>query len=244
MKAQDERYLDREALILRSRDDKEADRLVWIVTAEAGRSVVLARGARKPKARLAGSLQPYALARLVIYDTRWPTVTAAQTISPWRHLREDYEALQAASFVAELLLLAAPEGDEAADAFALGCAAFAALDAGNDPAATAMAFARDLLVASGWGIDFGTCGVCNRPLEEKTYLRAHIGDVTHGACSRAGLAIDGKARAFLGGDTDDGGGEAPVFEAILALWQGHLEAALRTAPALRAACYQGRTAGY
>lgn len=238
MTKDEERYLDRQALILRSRDDKEADRLIWIVTAEAGRSVVLARGARKARARLAGALQPYALARLVIYTARWPTVTAAETILPWRRLREDYDALQAAAFVAELLLLAAPEGDEAAAIFALGRDALSALDAGCDPAATAMALGRDLLVASGWGIDFDTCGVCGRPLAGEGYLRAHLGDVTHGACSRAGLRIDGGTRSFLAGTGGEAGGGPGAFEAVLALWQGHLEAPLRTAPALRQACYR------
>lgn len=240
MTKDEERYLDREALILRSRDDKEADRLVWIVTAEAGRSVVLARGARKPKARLAGALQPFALSRLVIYTARWPTVTAAQTIAAWRHLREDYERMQAAAFVAELLLLTAPEGDEAGDVFELGKGAFSALDAGQDPRRVAMAFGRDLLIASGWGIDFGACGVCGREIEGDAYLRAHIGDVTHGGCSRAGLAMGGATRAFLAGARDEGGEEPAVFEAVLALWQGHLEAALKTAPAFRNACYQKR----
>jgi len=240
VKSDEERYLDREALILRTRDEKEADRLVWIVTAESGKSVVLARGARKPRARLAGALQPFALSRLVIYTGHWPTVTAAQTILSWRHLREDYERMQAAAFVAELLLAAAPEGDEAGRAFGLGKAALSSLDAGDDPRLVAMAFGRDLLVASGWGIDFGSCGVCGREVTGDAYLRAHIGDVTHGACSRAGLSLPRATRGFLAGEVADGGEAPSVFEAILALWQGHLEAPLRTAPGLRSACYQRR----
>lgn len=228
-----ERYLDREAIVVRSLDAGEADRLVWVVSREEGRMRALARGARRAKARLGGSLQPLSLVRLTLYRGRRLSVIGAAVLKTWRTWKATYEGTLAAAFMAEILFWASPEGDEAQAPFDLAVAAFDAVEFGAEVLPTALAFARDLLAATGWGIDFKTCSLCGRPLTGEAYLRPGPGMVTHGHCAREGYALDAPTRLGLAGGPIPEASRGRLLEALLTLWQNHLEGPLRTAPGLR-----------
>jgi len=234
-----ERYLDREAIVVRSRDVGEADRLVWIVTREEGRTQVLARGVRRPRARLGGSIQPLSLVRLTLYDGRRLSITGASVERAWRRWKETYEGTVAGAFMAELLFLASPEGSEAEAPFSLAREAFDRGEEGSDVIPTALAFARDLLSGAGWGIDYGVCAVCGRPLRGDAYVHPHLGAVTHPGCRREGYALDGATLESLRGGEVTGANQGRLLEALLMLWQHHLEGPLRTAPGIRRAIRGG-----
>ena len=55
-----------DALVLRSRDWREADRLVTLLTCDAGKITVLARGVKKSKSKFAALVEPLTLGRYLL----------------------------------------------------------------------------------------------------------------------------------------------------------------------------------
>ena len=59
-----------EAVVLRSIRYGEADRIVHLYSATRGRIGAIAKGARKPKSRFGGRLEPFFRLDLVLYEGR------------------------------------------------------------------------------------------------------------------------------------------------------------------------------
>ncbi len=125
------RYLHVRAVILNSRPLGESDRIVVLLTREAGRLDAVAKGVRKVKSRWGGRLEPFNVVDLVLFRGRsLATVTGAETVAVFPRLRGDREALAAASLVCEAA--AALFGEEEPDerVFALVARALQAFDHG------------------------------------------------------------------------------------------------------------------
>jgi DNA repair protein RecO (recombination protein O) len=96
------RYEKVRAVVLSSRPLGEADRVLRLFTRELGRVDAVVKGVRKTKSRWGGRLEPFAISDLVLYQGRsLYTVTQAQLVDVFRRLREDRDALAAASVVCE-----------------------------------------------------------------------------------------------------------------------------------------------
>ncbi|KKW45294.1 MAG: repair protein RecO protein [Parcubacteria group bacterium GW2011_GWA2_56_7] len=97
---------------------REDDRLYVFFSSELGKLRVIARGARKPKAKIAPHLESYALVRVLLVETRgFYTVAGADTEASFHHLftRDDSAHLAFAS--AHLVDLVTREGDPASPVY-------------------------------------------------------------------------------------------------------------------------------
>ena len=106
-----------EAVVLRSIRYGEADRILHLYSATRGRIGAIAKGARKPRSRFGGRLEPFFRLDLVLHQGRGDlsTVTAASTLDGYGSLRSNGEALGAAArgCDAVLRLLDAEEAEPA-----------------------------------------------------------------------------------------------------------------------------------
>ena len=159
-----------EAVVLRLQDYREADRLVWLLTAARGRLSAVARGARKSRKRFGGDLDLFQLARVRLGSGRGTLhpLLECRAVAAWPRLRADVARFAAASLVAELATTLSRE--EAADEafFAAIVAGLAALDDAAlpvTPAAVAALLVR-LLTTAGFVVDLAVCGTCGRPFAE------------------------------------------------------------------------------
>lgn len=98
-----ERLYTTEAIIVRRRDQGEADRVLTLCTPQ-GKRVVIARGARKPASRKAGHLELFARVRMVLARSpaSWDTVSQAEALDLHAALRADLVYGTYARYVAEL----------------------------------------------------------------------------------------------------------------------------------------------
>jgi len=93
-----------EAVVLRHSDWGEADRLLWLFTRELGKVRAIAKGARKPRSRKAGHLEPFTRASLLLARGRdLLIVTQAEAIDLYQTVRADLVCLGYAAYVVELL---------------------------------------------------------------------------------------------------------------------------------------------
>lgn len=118
------------ALVLRKTKLGETDTILTLL-AEDGRQVrAVAKGMRKPGSRFAGRLEPFASSNMMLHTGRsLDVVSEADTLSSHAPLREDYDAMMAASVVADLLDKISVEGQAAENLYGLAQATFDAMEA-------------------------------------------------------------------------------------------------------------------
>ncbi len=93
-----------EAVVLSVRDMGEADRLVILFSRDRGKLSAAAYGARRPRSRLAGSVQSFAQVDISLMPGRsLETVGQCEVKRSFRELREDITLMTYAAFLAELV---------------------------------------------------------------------------------------------------------------------------------------------
>ena len=82
------------AIILASRDANEVNRLYIIYTLEQGLVKAVAKGVRKPAAKLAGHLEPGTLTEIYVARSRgMGQITGAITLENFENIKKDFEKL-------------------------------------------------------------------------------------------------------------------------------------------------------
>jgi DNA repair protein RecO (recombination protein O) len=113
-----------DALILRTYQLGEADRIVVFLTRDRGKKRGVANRARGPKSRFAGGLEPLTLARLAYYEREQRDLVRLSYVEPVRSplMVRDGDGLGHVEYFAELIDECAPEADPNATLYRLGAA--------------------------------------------------------------------------------------------------------------------------
>ena len=102
-----------QAVILRRRDQGEADRVLTLFTPGDGKLQLIAKGIRKTTSRKAGHVELFAHISLMAAKARtWDILTEVTTVESFRHLRNNLEHIGRAAYAAELIDCFAEEDDE------------------------------------------------------------------------------------------------------------------------------------
>src|SRR3954465_514070 len=92
-----------DAIVLSRFDYGEADRILTVMTPGGGKIKAIAKGIRRQKSRIGGSLEPLAELRLALAQGRtFDVVTQVEVIHPWLRMRDDLVSFGTASYLAEL----------------------------------------------------------------------------------------------------------------------------------------------
>ena len=152
-----------EAIALKRQDFAEADRLITVLTPNYGKLRLLAKGVRRPTSRMAGHLEIFAHAHLMVARGRdLDIATQASTIEPFREVREDLVASSHAYHLGELIDAFLEDRDAHPEVFALFRDALAALAAGAvPPNLVARHFELNLLGAVGFRPQLTSCLSCS-----------------------------------------------------------------------------------
>jgi DNA repair protein RecO (recombination protein O) len=157
-----------EAIVLRSMDLGEADRVLTVLTPRLGKLRVIAKGVRRPRSRIGGGLQPFSDVQLVLAVGRtWDVVTSSSLEDPHLGLRNDLHSTAAAWYVVELADRFCEGAADSHDAFRLLAQALSALDAGGEVAREVVArwFELALLDAMGFRPELRRCLECGAEIE-------------------------------------------------------------------------------
>jgi DNA repair protein RecO (recombination protein O) len=153
-----------DAVILRTRDHGESDRLVTFFSSAQGKLNGIAKGARRSKRRFVHTLEPLSLVHLT-YVERAPSslvrIDASELRNPFTALRQDLTRLGYASLGAELVIELAPEREENPALFALLAQYLERLEAGGDPENLALLFQARIFSLSGFGPNLQRCARCS-----------------------------------------------------------------------------------
>ena len=155
-----------EGVIIRRSAFGESDRLLTVYTPQGKRRVV-AKGARKTTSRLAGHIELFTHAQLLLAVGRnLDIVTQSTVVHDYTRLRGDLKLIGAAYYAAELLDRLTEEEDANPKAFRVLVAALAALDRSETPDLVLRWYELHLLDTLGFRPQLSECVVCQEVLTE------------------------------------------------------------------------------
>ncbi|TMF65498.1 MAG: DNA repair protein RecO [Chloroflexi bacterium] len=158
-----------EAIVLKTNDFAEADRILVLFTRHFGKVRVVAKGIRRATSRMAGHAEPlthatYQLARGRELDV----LTGAEARAIYPDMRDDLGLIAAGWYVAELVDRFTAERVPSAPLFDLLETSLRRLDAGVPPAVVCRWFDLHLLDRSGFRPELRECAQCRVVLLEET----------------------------------------------------------------------------
>lgn len=168
-----------EAIVLNHRDWGEADRLVTLYTRQRGKIRAVAKGARKPRSRKGGHLQPFTQITVQLARTRGPfIITQVDTLDAYLPLREDLNLTGNASYLVELLDRFSYDEEEANSAiFRLLTNSLARLARGDDIWVVVRYYEMRLLDYLGFRPQLFKCAHCGEEVkaEDQSFSAAQGG---------------------------------------------------------------------
>jgi DNA repair protein RecO (recombination protein O) len=155
-----------DAIVLSRFDYGEADRILTLVTPGLGKLKAIAKGIRRQKSRIGGSLEPFAELRLALAHGRtFDVVTQVEVVHPWLRLRDDLVSFGTASYLAEMADRTQEERHPAEAVYLLLKRSYELLDAGMAPGRVARWFEMHLADELGIRPEVDRCVECGRLLE-------------------------------------------------------------------------------
>jgi DNA repair protein RecO (recombination protein O) len=144
----------------------EADRVLTLLTPHDGKIKAIAKGVRRPRSRIGGSVEPFAELQLVMARGRtFDVITQASVGEAWLRLRDRLESTATAWYLAELAERAVEERAAAYPVYVLLRRAYQLLDDGMAPERVARWYEFGLADALGVRPEVERCVECDRVLE-------------------------------------------------------------------------------
>jgi DNA repair protein RecO (recombination protein O) len=154
------------AIVLRARDYAESDRIVTLLTRDFGKLGGIAKGAKASRRRFERKLEPFSC--VTLFFKRRPLgqlvfITRAER-GEMAHpaIEDDLGKIALGSYMLELADALTTEEAEAALAYRVLTEALAALAQIPASAALRHAFELQMLRATGYGLEFGRCRLCDK----------------------------------------------------------------------------------
>jgi DNA repair protein RecO (recombination protein O) len=190
-----------DAIVLRSRNLGEADRIFTVFSTERGKLDAVGKGVRRPKSAVGGRMAFLSEVTLTLHRGRsLDVITSATTVrSHWRGLVAP-ATFAAASLLAEIVDAFCEPDLPLPDIYALLTGAVTALAASTDPAALVPRFELRLLAALGLAPPDANCIHCDAPFDEHgAWLDVSAGGL---GCERC-CGVRGEANRLTPDDIDN-----------------------------------------
>ncbi len=182
-----------EAIVLRSMNLGEADRVLTVLTPRLGKLRVIAKGVRRTRSRIGGALEPFSDVQLVLAVGRtFDVVTSSSLEDPHLGLRNDLHSTAAAWYVVELADRFCEGAADSHEAFRLLAQALSGLDAPPDEVTrevVARWFELHLLGAMGFRPELTACLECGAAIEPEGNAYSPVGGGV--ICSQCAQAASG-----------------------------------------------------
>lgn len=191
-----------EVVVLRHRDQGEADRMLTVYSRQRGKIRALAKGVRKVRSRKGGHVEPFTRVKLQLAKGKnWYIVTQAEAIETYPALRENLEAVGYASYIVELLDKFTYEEEENSAVYRLVINTLARLARGDDPQAVVRYYEMRLLDLLGFRPELKNCVVTDDEIKpEDQYFSAKLGGAVspaHGKSLVGAIPVSMQALKYM-----------------------------------------------
>jgi DNA repair protein RecO (recombination protein O) len=191
-----------EAVVLRSIRYSEADRILHLYSKTRGRIGAIAKGARRPKSRFGGRLEPFFHLDLVLHEGRGEllTVTNVATLDGYPRLRSSGAALNAGARACDAVLRLLDSAEPNPPAYNLLCRYLALLDDSTTERGasleTALSFRLKLALAAGFAPELASCAQCGEA-EHLSGFSGAAGGVVCASCEAGSFPLSEEAHRFM-----------------------------------------------
>jgi DNA repair protein RecO (recombination protein O) len=191
-----------EAIVLRSIRYGEADRILHLYSKSHGRIGAIAKGARKPKSRFGGRLEPFFRLDLMLHEGRGElmTVTSATTVAGYPRLRASGPALTAGARACDAVLRLLDAAEPNPPAYSLLCRYLDLLDDPGQPRAAglevALSFRIKLALVAGFAPELASCARCGEA-EHLAGFSGAAGGVVCVGCEAGSFQFGEEAHRFM-----------------------------------------------
>jgi len=189
-----------EALLLRSINYGEADKILVLLTEKFGKISGIAKGARKSLRRFGGRLEPFVHFRLRFRKKPGLNlIEDCEVIEVFSTLRESVELFSWGSFILETTDALFPEDEPNKEAFSLLVRTLQTLDKGISPIHTALEFQLRSLSLAGYEPSFEVCVICKERIGD-TLFSIKKGGVVCAECAKTkGIDLVSTSYSFIKG---------------------------------------------
>jgi DNA repair protein RecO (recombination protein O) len=188
-----------DAIILRTKNYNEADKILTLFSKEEGKLDALAKGVRKIKSKNKGAVQLFSLSKIMLHEGKgMHTVTQCQLLNSFKVLNEDLDKMAYAHYVCELIYLMAPYKDANEALFFLLLNTFTALEILDEKLVTRY-FELQLLTLMGMSPQLKQCVICSGNMSPvKARFSVDKGGLVCPICSSVNaLPISGETVAVM-----------------------------------------------
>lgn len=169
-----------EGIVIRTMPYGESHKIVTLFTREAGKVTAMARGAKKPRSKLAAITQPFTHGSFLIRQGRgMGTLSQGEQIDSMRFIREDLEATAYASYIVEIIDRLTEENDRVSGIYGLLYDALHAINEEYDPEAIALFVEWKMLQVGGIHPILHECANCRATEGEFAFSFTQIGFLCH-----------------------------------------------------------------
>ena len=197
----------------------EADRILHLYSRQRGRVGAIAKGARKPRSRFGGRLEPFFRLDLVLHEGRSDllTVTSVSTLDGYSRLRSSGPALSAGARACDAVLRLLDSAEPNQPAYNLLCRYLDLLDDPEQPRgaelAAALSFRLKLALAAGFAPELASCASCGEA-EHLVGFSGAAGGVVCASCEAGSFELSQQAHNFMVEALAQPLAEAPVAEPL------------------------------
>ena len=182
------------AIVIKSMNLSESDRLVTFMTENHGKVKCVAKGARKVKNQFWGALEPMSLIHLIYFGKEHQSLfrlNHSDIIEPFQTIRDDFGKLYTGIYFLDLIDSMVLEGHSERKVFTLMYQALAALNQQTELETLCRLFEIRLLTYSGYKPQLDNCVLCRDASQTGMILfsYAHNGVVCNQCANRARIDI-------------------------------------------------------
>ena len=172
--------VETKAVIIKTQDFKENDKLVWFYTEKLGKITAIVRGAKKSKSKFLALTLPLCYGEYMVYKGKsLYTLQEGKIIQSFQGLLNNLHKLTYSSYLCELIDIACTDNEINMELFKTLITTLYLLNTDAlDYELLIRAFELRLLKTTGYNLTLNNCSVCRKKISSSNYISlSHYGGI-------------------------------------------------------------------
>jgi DNA repair protein RecO (recombination protein O) len=174
------------AVVIKTQDIKESDKLVWLFSEKLGKISTVAKGSKKSRNNLFTTTLQFCYGDYVVYKGKsLYTINESVIIDSFQDLLNDLDTLTYASYFCELIDICMQDEESNRELFRHLVTAFYLIkNKAVDIETLARAYELKVLEATGYGFNLESCCMCRKKLNHCNYISLQYSGGVCSECER------------------------------------------------------------
>lgn len=184
--------LETKAVIIKTQDFKENDKLVWFYTEKLGKITAIVRGAKKSKSKFLALTLPLCYGEYMVYKGKnLYTLQEGKILNSFQGLLDNLHKLTYSSYLCELVDIACTDNDINVGLFRNLVTTLYLLNTDAlDYELLIRSFELKLLKSTGYNLSLDNCSICRKKISSSNYISlSYYGGVCEECPKEHGLFI-------------------------------------------------------